>query len=69
MLIGQLAPGDALRFEMVGDAAAVAAEQAQDEFVATPGKPLVSSEVETLSLQTSLDFAGDERRGESPVLH
>jgi urea carboxylase len=33
--VGQLAPGDALRFEIVDDAAAVEAERAQDGLVAT----------------------------------
>jgi len=33
--VGQLAPGDTVRFDVVDDAAAVAAEQAQDRFVAT----------------------------------
>ena len=37
--VGQLAPGDTVRFEPVGDAEAVAAEQAQDELVATLSSP------------------------------
>jgi urea carboxylase len=44
--VGQLAPGDTVRFEPTDDAAAVAAEQAQDALVAgvveTPNAPSVS---------------------------
>jgi len=37
--VGQLAPGDTVRFEVVDDATAVAAERAQDAFVASPLDP------------------------------
>ena len=41
--VGQLAPGDAVRFAPVGDAIAAAAERAQDELVASLNSPSVSA--------------------------
>jgi urea carboxylase len=61
--VGQLAPGDTVRFEPVDDVAAVAAEQAQDALVASIKPTLSSRDPGAAALQNPLGPGSPLRSG------